>query len=207
MYVYWLGEMRRTAPEAEATRTALRDAALDVFAKRGYSAARLEEIAAHAGVTRGALYHHFADKAEIYLAVIGEAWWGVTEPIFEALDGEGPPLERLERFLVAYLTALRSDPRFRALLSITLKTETLPELEPGLAEKERALADWLDQIEMVLAEAADRGELRPGVRVKDAARVVVCFVNGITTTATVAPDLLGRRPRPLAQTFLAGISG
>jgi TetR/AcrR family transcriptional regulator, acrAB operon repressor len=200
--------MRRTAEEAEATRVALKDAALDVFAERGYSATSLEEVATRADVTRGALYHHFADKADLYLAVVGEAWWEITQPILARLEGDAPPLARLERFLVEYIQALGTNPRFRALLSlVTFKTEAIPELAPGLAEKERAMAGWLAQIEEVLAEAASRGELRPGVRVKQAALVVVCFVNGVTTTAVVAPELLdpARQARGLARTCLDGI--
>jgi AcrR family transcriptional regulator len=52
------------------TRSALLDAASDVFAKRGYANASLEEIAAAAGFTRGAVHHHFSSKEEILLAVV-----------------------------------------------------------------------------------------------------------------------------------------
>ena len=52
------------------TRSALLDAASEVFAKAGYTKASLEEIAVAAGFTRGAVYHHFSSKEEIFLAVI-----------------------------------------------------------------------------------------------------------------------------------------
>jgi AcrR family transcriptional regulator len=54
----------------ELTRTALTDAAADVFAKRGFHAASLEEIAETAGFTRGAIYKNFENKEELFYAVI-----------------------------------------------------------------------------------------------------------------------------------------
>jgi AcrR family transcriptional regulator len=200
--------MRRTREAADATRAELRDAALAVFAERGYSAARLEEIAERAGVTRGALYHHYAGKPELYLAVVGEVWWEVTAPTFAALEGDDPPLDRLERFLVAYVSAIGQDRRFRDLLTIvTLKTEALPELAPGLEEKERALQGWLDQLEGLLSEAERRGALAERVRPGDAARGVLCFVNGVTTTATVSPGLVdpAKHAQALARVLIGGL--
>lgn len=38
----------------------------------------------------GALYHHHADEAELYLVVIGETWWDETGPVFSALEGDDP---------------------------------------------------------------------------------------------------------------------
>src|SRR5579859_5100655 len=52
------------------TRVALLDAAAGVFARRGLDGATLEEIAESAGFTRGAVYHHFGSKEELFLAVI-----------------------------------------------------------------------------------------------------------------------------------------
>ncbi len=57
------------AERTEATRTALIDAALELFAERGYAAVPAEEIVRAAGVTRGALYHHFQDKKDLFRAV------------------------------------------------------------------------------------------------------------------------------------------
>src|SRR5437588_6718205 len=54
----------------ELTRTTLIDAAADVFAKRGFHAASLEEIAETAGFTRGAIYKNFENKEELFYAVI-----------------------------------------------------------------------------------------------------------------------------------------
>lgn len=59
---------RRTAAEAARTRAAIADAARTAFAREGFAAASTSEIAARAGVTRGAIYHHFADKTDLFRA-------------------------------------------------------------------------------------------------------------------------------------------
>src|SRR5215831_8980559 len=61
--------VRRTKIEAAATRDALLDAALGVFRDRGVAHTSLEEVAAAAGVTRGAVYWHFKDKADLFTAL------------------------------------------------------------------------------------------------------------------------------------------
>ena len=77
--------------EARATRDALIAAGLALFADRGYAAVGTEEIVRRANVTRGALYHHFADKRDLFRAVherveeelvagIGERMAGVSDP-------------------------------------------------------------------------------------------------------------------------------
>ena len=58
--------MRRTREEAERTRGAIARSALKIFAERGYAATRLDDIAVDAGITRGAVYFHFRDKADLY---------------------------------------------------------------------------------------------------------------------------------------------
>jgi AcrR family transcriptional regulator len=61
--------VRRTADEAEQTRQAIVGAARTLFATRGFAATPTEDVVAAAGVTRGALYHHFADKAALFREV------------------------------------------------------------------------------------------------------------------------------------------
>jgi AcrR family transcriptional regulator len=63
---------RRTAEEAAGTVAALVAAARRLFTEPGFAAATLDDVARQAGVTRGALYHHFADKESLFAAVFEE---------------------------------------------------------------------------------------------------------------------------------------
>lgn len=65
---FYVIAMRRTKEDAQHTREALLDAAELVFAQRGVSRTSLQEIAKAAGLTRGAVYWHFKDKAELFNA-------------------------------------------------------------------------------------------------------------------------------------------
>src|SRR3712207_1602380 len=78
-------EERRTQAERRAaTRRALLDAARSVFAEKGYHGAAAEEIVRRAGLTRGALYHHFEDKKDLFRAVVDEMEGEIDEKIEEA---------------------------------------------------------------------------------------------------------------------------
>jgi AcrR family transcriptional regulator len=87
---------RRTQAErSESTRAALLAAATDLFARQGYAATGREQIVADAGVTRGALYHHFGSKLGVFRAVVEDVERNVTERV--AFAGMHGPTAR-ERF-------------------------------------------------------------------------------------------------------------
>jgi AcrR family transcriptional regulator len=77
-------ERRTQAERRAATRLALLDAARSAFAERGYHGAAAEEIVRRAGLTRGALYHHFEDKKDLFRAVVDEMEGEIDEKIEEA---------------------------------------------------------------------------------------------------------------------------
>jgi AcrR family transcriptional regulator len=83
-----VGAVRRTAAEAEQTRQAIVKAARDAFAVHGFATASTTTIAADAGVTRGALYHHFADKTELFRAVFLEIEHELNETVVGAALAE-----------------------------------------------------------------------------------------------------------------------
>jgi AcrR family transcriptional regulator len=81
---------RRTQDErSAATRAALVDAARPLFAERGYGGVGTEEIVRAAGVTRGALYHQFKDKAELFEAVFESVEQDVMQRIADAVVAAG----------------------------------------------------------------------------------------------------------------------
>src|ERR671911_2580620 len=79
----------RREVEARATRDALIQAALELFTERGYPGVGTEEIVARARVTRGALYHHFRDKKDLFRAVHEQLEGELAQTIGARLAG-GP---------------------------------------------------------------------------------------------------------------------
>jgi len=93
----------RKAEQSEATRGALLGVARELFAERGYAAVPTEEIVQRAGVTRGALYHHFKDKRALFRAVVDELEQETVERIATSALAEGDPWQMQLTALNAYL--------------------------------------------------------------------------------------------------------
>jgi len=95
---------RRSQEErSRATRAALIEAARRLFAERGYAAVPAEEIVTAAGVTRGALYHHFGDKRDLFRAVFEDLERSVTDEIGLAIGAAGDPAAALAVGLATFL--------------------------------------------------------------------------------------------------------
>jgi AcrR family transcriptional regulator len=104
------------AQQAAVTRSELMRTARELFAERGYAGVGTEEIVARAGVTRGALYHHFADKKDLFRAVHEELERDLVASIGEQIADIDDPWELLVRGMRAFLNAC-TDP---ALIRIAL---------------------------------------------------------------------------------------
>ncbi len=93
----------------EATRERLLAAARELFGAHGYEATSIESVLAASGVARGALYHHFASKAELFDAVAVEVFVEIADRTWEAARGRRTPRERLRAGSHAWL-GLARDP-------------------------------------------------------------------------------------------------
>jgi AcrR family transcriptional regulator len=126
---------RRTQQERRATtRAALLRAARELFAAKGYAGAGREEIVERAGVTRGAMYHHFASKEDLFRAVYEEVEVEVLEHVAVAAMAGADPLDQLRLGAQAYLdVAARTDVRRICLLDApsVLSTEYLRAFSDG----------------------------------------------------------------------------
>jgi AcrR family transcriptional regulator len=136
-------------------------AALEVFAARGFQAARLEEVAKRAGVSKGALYLYFETKADLFRAVVTDAISPNIERV-KAVAAADLPLEQVVRMALPMLARqVVSDRRITGVVKLVIaESRNHPELaaiwrdtvvEPGVA-----------LISGLIAKAQARGEVRPG---------------------------------------------
>lgn len=107
---------RSNRERTEATRGALIAAARRLFVEKGYAGTSTPEIAASAGITRGALYHHFADKRDLFRAVVEREAHAVAEEIEAAAPDDLPARDALAAGGTAYLAAMTVPGRTRLLL-------------------------------------------------------------------------------------------
>lgn len=108
---------RTQAERLAATRAALLKEARAIFASTGYEAAATEEIVKRAKVTRGALYHHFRDKRDLFEAVVEEVARGIATTIDDMTVPVSDPLEMLIEGMRAFLDACL-DPAVRRIYLI-----------------------------------------------------------------------------------------
>src|SRR2546427_8169240 len=95
--------MSSKAQQSEATRRKLLRVGRDLFARRGFTDVPTEEIVRRAGVTRGALYHHFRDKRDLFAAVVEEVEQDVMERVAAAALSETDAWEQQRAAIGAYL--------------------------------------------------------------------------------------------------------
>jgi TetR/AcrR family acrAB operon transcriptional repressor len=201
--------MRKTKEEAEVTRNSLLDAALAVFSKQGYEATRLEDIAEEANVTRGAIYHHFGGKAELFNALLEERFARANRIWEQVIEEGGTPLQTLRRLLVRSLQYLEEDPDYRAVQEmVSFKTAMIPEMEEGLQKKKAGQRAYLEFLARLVEQGVDAGEIRPGTNPRDAALAALGMMNGIGLLWMFDPSLFSLRTRAenIVDIFLNGIT-
>lgn len=172
---------RRTKEEAQETRARILDAAERVFYDKGVAGASLEDIAAAAEVTRGAIYWHFKDKAEVFDAMMQRVVLPVEE-MLESADccAESNPLELLRRATVDVLMRTAKDPRMQRVFEIAYhKCEYVGDAA-GVRERHVASQqDCLKTIEAGFKACIAHGQLPESVNPRVAAVGALSLVSGL----------------------------
>jgi AcrR family transcriptional regulator len=178
---------RSQAERREATREALIDAARKLFTERGYEQVGTEEVVRAAGVTRGALYHHFGDKASLLEAVYNRIEAESTERVARIVLGSDlhSPLEAMKAGAEAFLEECEK-PELRQ-----IALHDAPAVLGWERWREIGAANGLGLIEASLAAAIEAGEVRP-LPVKPTAHLLMGALDE-------AAMLLARDDRPEAR--------
>jgi AcrR family transcriptional regulator len=177
-------EVKRTqAGRSAATRTALVTAARRLWAQRGYAAVGTPEIAAAAGVTRGALYHQFADKTELFAAVLEEVEGEVTAALGERVAREGPPdpLAAMRLGATAWLDAC-ADPEVQRIVLLDA-----PSVLGWERFREVGMRHGLGLVEAMLGAAVQAGAI-PGQPLRPLAHLLIGAMDEAALYVARAPD-------------------
>lgn len=168
--------MKIPQQRAVETRRRIVDAAYQVFARRGYGQATVDEIGNEAGVSMGALYHHFASKEELFRAILDEHM-REEELQLGVLLPATTFRETLERFIAFWLDHLEtkhtSDPLFMELWAQATR-------EPWAREAVVAFfRRGIDLLKDALRLAQDAGVIRQDLDVEAAATLVYATMEGV----------------------------
>lgn len=173
---------RKTKEEAQRTRQQIIDAARIVFHEHGVARSSLEQVATTAGLTRGAVYWHFKDKAELFLAMREDVFIPLTERLDAILfsDEYSDPLDAIEASLKAFFQVLEDCPTVRQVLEImVLRCELVHEYAEVQAEANRPSDEFLEKVARAYKKAASKGALRPDLDCAAMAWDTWAFASGL----------------------------
>lgn len=192
-------KQRLTREESRArTRAAVTDAAAAVFARRGFAAATMEEIALEAGFTRGAVYSNFVDKEDLFAAVLDERLAARAHEISSILEANPDPNAFFT--LLARSNAQRSpdDELTWELLRLEFRMHGIrnPEVLPRVVEANRKLLSWVTDAVRAVFEASG---IEPPQPYEELGAVVQALDEGLTLLRLVDPERI--RPDLLIDTL------
>jgi TetR/AcrR family transcriptional regulator, fatty acid metabolism regulator protein len=145
------------APAATDKRRLILDAAVRVFARRGYHGSRVGDIASEAGVAHGLLYHYFASKDEVLETVFRENFGDLLERFRAVERSDEPAAEKLEGIAKILLRTWRNDPDLVTVM--VREVARSPQLQSQVDEVREAFAIIQRVIEQGQAEGTFRGDL------------------------------------------------
>jgi TetR/AcrR family acrAB operon transcriptional repressor len=202
--------VRRTKEEAQETRSRILDAAEGVFYSKGVANASLEDIAGAAKVTRGAIYWHFRDKAELFDAMMQR----VVLPAEEMLEraecaGEPDPLQLLRRATIDVLLRTARDPRMARVFEIAYhKCEYVGDAEGVRVRHIASQNECLKTIESGFRACVAAGRLPGSVNPRIAAVGAMSLVSGLIANWVLDPKSfpLARHAETLVDTYFRGLA-
>jgi AcrR family transcriptional regulator len=161
-------------------------AALEVFAERGFAAAKLDEIAAKAGISKGALYLYFETKEDIFRAVVREAVAPNIDVVEAVLEQTTTPFPDLLRLVLLRISFMIETTRLGAVAKLVIgESRNFPEL--ARVWHDEVVSRALAALSGALDKAQGRGEIRPGNPRLQAFSIMGPILMGVLWQETFTP--------------------
>jgi AcrR family transcriptional regulator len=198
--------MKRTKADADLTREALLRAALKVFGDKGFERSTLEDIAQTAKVTRGAVYHHFKNKAQVYQTLLLESSSKSKQLIPQAIREGGTFLEIIERIFIRQLMQLESEPESRATALFALRGDyhAIESVTQSMSERHQ---ETIQLLIAAFSQAQAAHEVRSDLAPRDLARAFIAMQNGLLHHSSLPGQgaAITESAAALARIFTSGI--
>ena len=161
-------------------------AALAVFSEKGFAGARLEDIAARAGISKGALYLYFATKEDLFHAVVAEAFAPNLAAVRQAAEGFDGAFADLARVLVPRLARIAADAGIGGVLKMVIgESRNFPTL--AKVWHDALVSPALATVAGLIERAQSKGEVKPGDARIYALGLIAPVVLGVIWGETFAP--------------------
>lgn len=177
--------VRKTKEDAAITRQRIIDAAREMFLLKGVSRTSLEQIATHASVTRGAVYWHFQNKAELFHAMREEVYLPLIDRMDDTLLGNADesnidPLGRIRKHLASTIQILDDDQTTRATYELMMtKCEYVDEFADVLKSILSNCSGLVHKMEQAYTKAQEIGQVGTQLTAAELAMDTHLFFSGL----------------------------
>lgn len=196
---------RLTRAEKKAeTRAALLRAATTVFAEQGMERASIDDVAGHAGYTKGAFYANFASKEDLFLALLDDHFAELLERLDRAVSADQDMVDQAREGAASFISFIASDPDWeRLFFDFSFYAMRNDAFRAELVARRGALRQG---IATLLQRRVDELGLTPPVPVADIAMMVFAMGDGVGLQRLLDPESLDAELYPtMLGTFFAGL--
>lgn len=200
--------MRRTKDDAEKTRRDILKAALNVFSKNGYTNTNLQDIAECAGVTRGAIYWHFENKAKLYYTLIDEANNRGDHVIEQAMQAGGTFKEICKRIMIAQWMLLEEDEEYRDTFKLVMfNTGIAPELDESRQILLNNAKQLIENVAAYMKVGIETGQIRSDKKPMELSQAYLAYQQGVSVNWIQDPTRFSMKEMAaaLADIFMDGM--
>jgi AcrR family transcriptional regulator len=171
---------------SELTRSQIMDAAISLFSEGGYEATSVAEICAVANASKGAFYHHFPAKQDLFLQILNDWLDGVDERLFTRRQGDETVPDALLRMAKAigfvFQTASGQLPMFLEFMVQASRDEAV--WAAAVAPYRR----YQDQFALLIREGQAEGSVRPDVDAQVTAQSIISLAIGVLLQSVMDPE-------------------
>ena len=171
--------MRRTAENSAKTREKILDISLKVFGQKGYAQTKLSDIAKEVGITRGAIYHHFNSKSELFSALFERFHYERMKVIKPLILAEGNTISKIKRGIKEFFLLLENDESMMEFQKIQFLRQEIDRSNFEDHLTKIRVDEYFNTIIIAIEKGKEHGEIKPDIDPKEFVFFLSSFIYGI----------------------------